>query len=164
MDRQVCPFCQKTYSGILLTKHFTNCAVYLKAIAQNHCPLCNHKVKGFISLHLKFECNLGINLSFRNSILECGAGGSKIFRDKMDSQQWQGLSVYKSAFRKWKKSKYLCHFKSCKLLSHFLKKSSIGYVCQLCTYKSGTEKARYRIIKHLKKSHPNREKFLASRC
>ena len=98
-NNENCPFCKGSLRLINLTDHLNYCPDYMRELSKENCYLCKNKVKGFVSLHLIAECNIGCNLSRQNILLECELNNN-YFQHKMEAQSWNGLSEYKSDFEK----------------------------------------------------------------
>ena len=98
VNNLVCPFCKEKLSQSL-SNHLNDCTDYLKELSKDICYLCKNKVKGFVSLHLIAECKEGCHLTKPNILLDLEVNKNS-FKYKMQTQSWNGLSEFKSAFEK----------------------------------------------------------------
>ena len=143
--KQKCEFCKEMVSENAkgFARHQVSCKVFFKHMEKLPnglgCKACPFKselsskgqARSTLVYHLKNKHKIGLEPSKANRKCEdCG----------------EMISVYS----------YTQHSKACKIYSSFMRKSSNGYECNLCSCKMKGLFARRNMTRHIKKKHPNR--------
>ena len=121
--------------------HYESCKVYFEHMKKSYngydCKACSYKTKGakksarsIMYSHLKTKHKIRKNLKTMGKKCELC---NDVFNDMMFSN----------------------HLKSCKLYSEFIEKSSNGFKCKQCSFKTDSIHARQMIYLHIRKKHQN---------
>ena len=147
-DTKKCEFCNEMVpeNAKGFAMHQVSCKVFVKHMKKVPnglgCKACTFKsefsskgkARSTLVYHLKNKHKIGLEPSKTNR--KCEGCGEMISVRTVSS--------------------YNQHYKACKIYSSFMRKSSNGYECNLCSCKIKGLYARRNITAHIKKKHPNR--------
>jgi hypothetical protein len=174
---QKCELCGEMILAFF-KKHKIECKLYSELIKKSsddyECVLCSlkNRKRGEIYSHLRNTHHIGKDVmeiedvkldanvprNFINEKIECIICGNFVFKENLLSHEKlhssnQPTKTCEHCSETVKTHYYSLHVGSCRLYSSFMLKSSHGYDCQLCSYKSENKKARQLMYQHIKNVH-----------